>query len=116
MIQVEFWQLLVFFAGLLLSFFGAIWQAGKVLLGQFEKRLDERFVSHNRELREISELARKTDRDLLQLRADLPNHYVMRDDWIRFSGTIDWKLDGVHQRLDALTERIYKEKPGHARD
>lgn len=44
-VQVEFWQLLTFLAALLLAFFGAAAAVAKLVLGQNEKRLDERFAT-----------------------------------------------------------------------
>ena len=43
-LQVEFTWLV----GVLVMFVLAVWALGKVLMGQFEKRLDERFVSQER--------------------------------------------------------------------
>lgn len=59
-IQVEFWALLTFLVGLLLSFFGAVWAAGKVLGGRWQKGLDERFEAQDKARLEGSALLRET--------------------------------------------------------
>jgi hypothetical protein len=60
-----------------------------------------------------SEAARWNDleRGLYELRASLPLEYVRREDWIRFSGTLDAKLDAIRNEMreetEALKDRLY---------
>ena len=42
-VQVEFWQLLTFLIGLLLSFLSFAFVAGRMLLAQVDQRLAQRF-------------------------------------------------------------------------
>lgn len=95
-IQIEFWQLLTFGVGLLLSFFGAVWAAGKVLGGQWQKGLDDRFKAQDVARTEGSALLRKTldqhmedekitreqlialEREFLLWRSDLPHRHGER--------------------------------------
>lgn len=60
---------------------------------------DERF-------RGVDASSRANEHALLKLRAELPNDYVRREDWIRFSGTIDSKLDMLRTMLDSVREKI----------
>lgn len=56
---------------------------------------------------EISELKAENqarEREHLELRALLPLQYVQREDWIRFSATLDAKLDQI--RADMNRRRI----------
>jgi hypothetical protein len=117
-LHIEFWQLLVFLLGLLLSFFGAVFAGGKILLGQVEKRLDERFSSQEKSRQETRhhwderfsglETAAKqeaqrwqqVERELLQLKADLPLQYVRREDYVRNQSVIEAKLDGLAVRIE----------------
>lgn len=119
-IQVEFWQMLVWLAGLLLAFLGASFGAGKLLLAQVERRLDERFDTQERTRRENSEhwdqrfqtlerAAReeasqwaRVERDLLTLKADLPVLYVRREDYVRNQTVIEAKLDAVALKIENL--------------
>ena len=85
---------------------------GKVLLSQFEKRLEERDRA-NRELgdarlrgiedRQATENMRLSNliRDVHDLMNQLPLRFVQRDDWIRFASQIDHKID----RLGELFNR-----------
>lgn len=110
-VQMELWQLIV----LLLAFFGCVFTFGTVLLKQINKRLDERYETQetarteaqrrwDEQFRRQDEHSRKVELDLMKLRAQLPNEYVRREDWIRFSGQIDSKLDKIYQRIDTLKE------------
>lgn len=48
------------------------------------------------------------ERSLFELRASLPLEYVRREDWIRFSGTLDAKLDGLRAEMREETAEIKK--------
>jgi hypothetical protein len=99
-IVIGLWSLLAFLIGLLVTFLGAAWAFGNALMAQFEKRLDERFVAHNTKLDQLERQSRELERDVMLMRAELPNEYVRREDWIRFSGTIDTKLDWLREKGD----------------
>lgn len=51
------------------------------------------------------------ERALFELRAALPLEYVRREDWIRFSGTLDAKIDAmrdeVRTEIGGLKEKLY---------
>jgi hypothetical protein len=44
-VQIEFWELLCSVASVLVAFAGVTWAFGKLLMAQFEKRLDAKFVT-----------------------------------------------------------------------
>lgn len=122
-IQIELWALLTFLVGLLLAFLGASFAAGKVLLGQVEKRLDTRFEAQEktnkaqqthwdtrfealeRASREESAQWQRVERELLTLKADLPVLYVRREDYVRNQTVIEAKLDAVAVRIENLQLR-----------
>lgn len=104
-VQIELWQLIT----LLLAFFGAVGAFGKILLDQIEKRIAARDDARTAEFKHLNETLsreadswRRVERELLLLQAELPNQYVRRDDWIRFGGSIDSKMDALHQKFDEL--------------
>jgi hypothetical protein len=51
------------------------------------------------------------EKQLTELRVNLPLEYVRREDWIRFSGTLDAKLDAmreeVREQIAEVKERLY---------
>lgn len=50
---------------------------------------------HRRDSSWVEEL----EKQLTELRVNLPLEYVRREDWIRFSGTLDAKLDAIRQDM-----------------
>ena len=108
---------------LFLALVGLMLGFGKMLLSQFEKRLNERAnateqlrlsertadqarmetleTNTTREAGRIGELLNRVEK----LNVALPLEYVRREDWIRFSSTIDAKLD-------KLAEMIHNRLPG----
>lgn len=123
MVQIEFWQFLTFGVSLLLAFMGFMFRAGRMLLSQVYSNLDERFSSQEdaraaakmhwdikfnaleKAAAQESSQWQRLDRDLLQLRADLPIQYVRREDWIRQEVTINAKLDALAAKIDTLNQR-----------
>lgn len=115
-VQLELWHLIT----LLLAFFGCVGAFGKILIGQFEKRLNERFESQdkaretgskalqdtlNQHLADERKLAAQMvslERDFLTWKAELPLQYVRREDYVRNQTIIEAKLDSVALRIENL--------------
>ena len=68
------------------------------------KRRDEQ---HLRDSGRVDDL----EKQLTELRVNLPLEYVRREDWIRFSGTLDAKLDAMREemreQIAEVKERLY---------
>lgn len=101
-IQFELWHLI----SLVLTIVGLFIGLGKLLLSQFERRMDERFVAltelHSQRLDQLEEQNKgfqRLDRDLLSLRVELAERYVKRDDYIRGQTVIEAKLDAISSEL-----------------
>ncbi|GHU04230.1 membrane protein [Alphaproteobacteria bacterium] len=97
MIEVEIWQLV----GLLLSFFGFLFGAGKILLAQIDKRLDLRFSA----LEAAGGEWRRLERDWLEFKADMPIQYVRREDYVRGQSIIEAKLDALALKFENVQLR-----------
>ena len=118
-VQLDLWHLIT----LLLAFFGAVAGFGKLLLGQVEKRLVERFAAQDaarevtqkhwddqfdkleRASKEESGHWLQIDRDLMRLKADLPVQYVRREDYVRNQTVLEAKLDAVAVRIENIQLR-----------
>lgn len=118
-IQIELWQLVT----LLLAFFGACGAAGKLLLSQTQRHLDQRFAAAEATRRENHEqlalrLAQiestnreeaaqwqRVERELMGMKVDLPLHYVRRDDYIRGQSVLEAKLDGLAMKIENIQLR-----------
>ena len=119
-LQIEFTWLI----GLFVIFIGAMWAIGKMLIGQFGKRIDERFTAQEKRLDErfatqevartqaqehwesrftqIETLARATDREMLLMRGDLPNQYTRREDTIRNQSVLESRMDALMNEVKML--------------
>jgi hypothetical protein len=82
------------------------------LFEQHESSLDGQIESLKRE---GSDFSHEVEREMLRLKAQLPLEYVRREDWIRFSSTLDAKLDAMRSELRAemteLKERVGERAP-----
>jgi len=69
--------------------------------------LKRRDLQHERDSGRVDEL----EREITDLRVNLPLEYVRREDWIRFSGTLDAKLDAMREEMREdiaeVKERLY---------
>lgn len=115
-VRLELWHLIL----LLLAFFGCVAGFGKLLLDQVEKRLQERFTAQDVARKEGQDTLRKTldvhldaertnatalqalKEDFLRLQADMPLHYVRREDYVRGQTVIEAKLDALYNKLEVV--------------
>jgi hypothetical protein len=117
-ITIDVWDLMKGIGPLLTAFVVAMFTLGKLLIGQFDKRLNERFTAQDAARKESQkhwdtkfaalESAAATEakewqrieKDVLLMKADLPNQYVRRDDYIRNQSVIESKIDGLAVRIE----------------
>jgi hypothetical protein len=103
------WDAIATFALAFVTLVGINLAALRWLLGQYAREMTSRLDSLNRE---GTEFAHAVERELLRLKAQLPVDYVRREDWIRFSNTLEAKLDALRAEVRAeiieLRERIYQ--------
>lgn len=115
-VQMAFWELIT----LLLAFFGFAFGAGRILLAQIDRRLNERFAAMEAASKTaadhwdekfatvIEQNRREADgwsnleRDFLRFQAELPLQYVRREDYVRNQTVIEAKLDAVALRIENL--------------
>ena len=115
-LEVEFTWL----AGLLITFFGCMAGLGKLLLGQMQKHLDARFKAqeearasnHSQTQQRLERLEKSAqdwadiERNWLKWQAEMPLHYVRREDYIRGQSVIESKLDALASKLETAQLRI----------
>lgn len=115
-VQLEFWQVNT----LLIAFLTFLFAAGRMLLSQIDRRLDDRFeamekarVEGGRHLDDkfgaVLEQNRleaqgwaSLERDFLRFQADLPVLYVRREDYVRGQSVIEAKLDALYNKLEVV--------------
>ena len=74
----------------------------KLLLAQLTKHLDEKLTKLGKD----AESWRTVERDLMQLKIDLPERYVRREDYIRNQTVIEIKLDGIRETVQLLQRQM----------
>lgn len=107
-LQIDFWQLV----GLLLSGLGALIAVMKFGVAQAQKHQD---ATHQQLIRRLDSIEQanhdgsdqwqRMEREMLQLKAELPLHYVRREDYIRGQSTIEAKLDVLASKLESAQLR-----------
>ena len=71
-------------------------------------RLDKRLDSIESSNRVEASQWQRVERELLNLKAELPVHYVRREDYIRGQSIIESKLDGLGTKLENAQLRSLK--------
>jgi hypothetical protein len=101
MADMSHWQLFLFVAGLV-----ATWSL--ILLGVQKSIMSSGFKALATQI-EIIRLATEKlqgfEREILELKADLPLSYVRKEDFIRHEVVINTKLDRLRDLLEDLRER-----------
>lgn len=103
---------------LLLAWLGFMAAAGRMLLGQIDRRLDGRFQAMEESRRagqahwdrQFAGLAEQNrieaqgwqglERDFLNWKAEMPIQYVRREDYVRNQTVIEAKLDGLRLSIE----------------
>lgn len=108
---------------------GAFWALVKVIAGQNQRHVDAQFLLQEKSLlsnheqvskrldsieavnREEAAQWQRVERDLLRMQADMPLHYVRREDYIRGQSVLEAKLDGLGSKLENAQLRALKNVP-----
>lgn len=121
-LQIELWQMLSGVLALCGGFFSVVAWFARKLIAQFELRLDERFKARDESLAAVKSQMESTERrcgrveehvqsvemQFMRLLAELPKEYVRREDWIRFGGSMDAKLDWLRTQTESLSKSVAK--------
>ena len=97
-LSVELWQLVGLVLTLAIFLIGGYAALLRLLLRQFEQRLESKFMALEAESKDWH----RVERDLVQLRLELPERYVRREDYIRNQTIIEGKLDLINERVVRL--------------
>ena len=107
-LTIDFWQLV----GLLITGLGALWGVVKAAAAQAQRHQDATHAQLIARLDTIEQSNRqeagnwqRMEREMLQLKADLPLHYVRREDYIRGQSVIEAKLDALSSKLETTQLR-----------
>lgn len=93
-VSLELWQLITLAIALMGVFAGLV----KLLLMQLASSMGKRLDA----MAEESKGWRQVERELMQLRAELPERYVRREDYIRGQTVIEAKLDAINSKVELV--------------
>jgi hypothetical protein len=85
----------------------------KWLFERHEAAIDSQITALKRE---GSDFSHEVEREMLKLKAQLPLEYVRREDWIRFSSTLDAKFDAMRVELRGVIDDLNQRLDGRIDD
>lgn len=108
-LTIDLWQAV----SILITIMGAFWGIGKMLMAQGAKRRDDQYEQIKEKLGQIGarldgqdESDRRLERQMGDMRAELPREYVRRDDFVRAISGFDVRVDQLRLTIErALYER-----------
>lgn len=118
--QLEFTQLIGWAIALMGLFITVVTGLFKLLLSQVEGRLGERFTSQDKAREAAShhweqsfkkvleqqdkdaDVVSQLEKTFLRWQAELPLHYVRREDYVRNQTVIEAKLDALASKLEVI--------------
>ncbi len=104
-LELEIWQLL----SLLVTIVGAFFGMAKMVLAQTKAQIDEKFAGMHALLKSQDETARRLERELLELKAELPRDYVRREDHVQAVAIFMTKVDALGLRMENMfNELVFK--------
>jgi hypothetical protein len=103
-IELELWHLIV----LGTSIVGGFFAVARMLIAANQKAIDEQFMAVAKGLESQDATNRRLERDLMELKAELPRDYVRREDYTQAIATIMTKIDHVALRVEDAIRRAYQ--------
>lgn len=95
---------------LVLAIIGAFWGLAKMLVAQSQRHIDLQFKTIGDKLTSQDDSSRRIERELMELKAELPRDYVRREDHNRVVAGIQVSIDNLRLTIErALLQR--GEKP-----
>jgi len=101
MTDMSNWTLFIFLASLIAAWSLILLGVQKFMLAASLKTLGEQIE----QLKKAAEKVQGFERQILELRADLPLNYVRKEDFIRHEVVINTKLDRLRDLVESLRER-----------
>ncbi|MCX5909959.1 MAG: hypothetical protein NTY64_22985 [Deltaproteobacteria bacterium] len=96
------WQHFTFFAGLIAGWSLVIIATARWAINASMKAVALKIDEHSNELKSQGQKQQSLEREVLEIKADLPLCYVRREDFIRHEVTINTKLDRLRDMIQDL--------------
>lgn len=101
--EIDLWYVVVLASMLI----GAFWALAKMMLEASQRAVEDKFVAVSAGLKSQDETNRRLERDLMELKAELPRDYVRREDYTAAIATIMTKIDSVALRMEQAIQTAY---------
>lgn len=112
-IQIELWALLSTLGGWLLILGGGLWTVAKVIGGQVDRRLNEKFQAQSESITlyaasatRTAEALRQLEQEFLNWKGTLPVTYVLREDYIRGQVVLEAKQDAQRSEIKVVQMQL----------
>nr|DAI22403.1 MAG TPA: copper transport outer membrane protein [Caudoviricetes sp.] len=109
MIEIGGWHVVTYFVGLVITIIGMLIGFGKVLLAQFESKLNEKFKLTEERYRQLhddikaaKQLSEAANNTVVELKTNMPVEYQRREDAIRSETVNSARYDTINEKLDQV--------------
>ncbi|MDU8925441.1 hypothetical protein RYD26_11095 [Pasteurellaceae bacterium LIM206] len=109
MTEVSTWQVITFFVSLVITIIGMLIGFGKILLAQFESKLNEKFKftesqyqQLHQDIKEARRLSEAANNIVMELKIKMPEDYQRREDAIRSESVNSARYDAINEKLDKV--------------
>lgn len=102
-VEIELWQLFSTLTTIVVAF----WGIARMLIAATQKAIDEKFVAVSTGLAKQDDTNRRLERDLMELKAELPRDYVRREDYTAAIATVTSKIDHLGFRMEQAIREAY---------
>lgn len=99
-LQIELGHLITLAVTMSIALISAFFALVKMLLGQHQRHQDRRFDSIEEAAKQEAGQWQRVERELLTLKAELPEKFVRREDYIRGQSVLEAKLDGLATKIE----------------
>lgn len=101
-VEFEMWQLI----GLMGTIIGAFWAVAKMMISQSKEHINLKFSQISNHMKGQDESARRLERELMELKAELPRDYVRREDYTQAVAIIMTKIDALGLRMENMFNQM----------
>ena len=108
-VEVELWQVFSTLTTIVVAF----WGIAKMLMAANQRAIDEKFTAVTTGLAKQDDTNRRLERDLMELKAELPRDYVRREDYTAAIATVTSKIDHLGFRMEQAIREAYSTSAGN---
>lgn len=73
---------------------------------------EQRIENLGRSLAESQRFITDNQKAMIELRSEMNNDFTRKEDWVRFSQTLEAKMDGLNRKMDERFETLFLRRSG----